>query len=72
MLMMALKRLLNQNRIFINEKTIEQRRERYAIAANPVKAFLEDAVAEDSVESDTVVKESIATKHIGDFAKTTT
>lgn len=56
-LMIALKRLLNQNQIFINEKTIEQRRERYTIAADPIKAFLEDAVAEDSVESDTVVKE---------------
>ena len=30
-LMVALKRLLNQNRIYINEKTIEQRRERHAI-----------------------------------------
>ena len=58
-LMLALRRLLNQNRIFINEKTIEQRRDRYAIAANPVEAFLEDAVAEDSVESDTVVKERL-------------
>jgi hypothetical protein len=46
-----------ENRIFIKEKTIEQRRDRYAMAANPVDAFLEDAIAEDSVESDTVVKE---------------
>jgi putative DNA primase/helicase len=58
-LMVALQRLLNQNRIYINEKTIEQRRERHAIAADPVKAFVEDAVAEDSVESDTVVKETL-------------
>ncbi len=36
-LMIVLKRVLNQNRIFINEKTIEQRRDRYAIAANPVE-----------------------------------
>ena len=58
-LIMALRRLLNRNRIYIEEKTIEQRRERYTIAADPVKAFLEDAVAEDSVESDTVVKERL-------------
>ena len=58
-LMVALKRLLNQNRIYINEKTIEQRRERYSIVADPVKAFLEEAVAEDSLESDTVVKERL-------------
>jgi phage/plasmid-associated DNA primase len=56
-LMTALRRLLNENGIFIKEKTIEERRDRYAITANPVDAFLEEAVAEDSVESDTVVKE---------------
>jgi hypothetical protein len=55
--MPALKHLLNQSRIFIKEKTIEQRRDRYAITANPVESFLQEAVAEDSVESDTVVKE---------------
>ena len=58
-LIVTLKRLLNQNRIYINEKTIEQRRERYSIVADPVKAFLEEAVAEDSVESDTVVKDKL-------------
>ena len=64
-LMMALKRLLTQNRIFTREKTIEQRRERYMTAASPIDAFLEDAIAEDSVESDTVVKEILyqAYKH---------
>jgi hypothetical protein len=30
-LMMALRRLFNQNRMFIKEKTIEQRRDKYAI-----------------------------------------
>jgi P4 family phage/plasmid primase-like protien len=58
-LMMALKRLLTQNRIFTREKTIEQRRERYTTAASPIEAFLEDAIAEDSVVSDTVVKERL-------------
>jgi phage/plasmid-associated DNA primase len=56
-LMMALRHLLNQNRIFIKESTIEQRRERYSTAASPIDAFLEEAIAEDSVESDIVVKE---------------
>lgn len=56
-LMIALRRLLKRNRIFTKEKTIEERRERYTLAANPVEAFLEDAVADDSVESDVVVKE---------------
>lgn len=47
---------MNRNRIFIKEKTIKQRRERYDIAANPVEAFLEDAVADDSVECDVVTR----------------
>ena len=56
-LMPVLKRLLNRNRIYIKENSIEQRRKRYTIAASPIGAFLEEAVAEDSTESDTVVKE---------------
>ncbi|MDQ6864308.1 MAG: primase-like DNA-binding domain-containing protein, partial [Thermoproteota archaeon] len=58
-MMVALRRLTHRNRIFIKEKTIEQRRERYSIAASLVEAFLEDAVADDSVESDIVTKETV-------------
>lgn len=58
-LMIALKRLLNRNRIFIKEKTIEQRRDRYAFAANPVETFIEEAVLKESVESDVVTKEKL-------------
>jgi putative DNA primase/helicase len=58
-LMVALRQLLNRNQIFIEEKTIDQRRDKYTYAANPVEAFLQDAVAEDSLESDTVVKEGL-------------
>jgi P4 family phage/plasmid primase-like protien len=56
-LLIALRRALNRNGIFVKEKTIEQRRERYVLAASPIEAFLDDAVAEDSVESDEVPKE---------------
>jgi len=59
LLMMALRRLLNQNRIFIREKTIEERRERYTTAASPIEVFLKDAMAEDSIESDVVTKERL-------------
>jgi hypothetical protein len=55
-MLIVLSRLMNRNRIFIKEKTIEQRRESYDNAANPVEAFLEDAVADDSVECDVVTK----------------
>jgi putative DNA primase/helicase len=56
-LVSALRRLLSGNRIFVTEKTIEQRRERYLLAVNPIEAFLKDAIAEDSVESDSIPKE---------------
>jgi phage/plasmid-associated DNA primase len=54
--MIALRRLLDSNSIFVREKTIEQRRERYVLATNPIEAFLKDAVCENS-ESDIVTKE---------------
>lgn len=57
--MVALRRLINSNRIFTKEKTIEERRQRYTVAANPIEAFLEEVTAEDSVESDSVTKEQL-------------
>jgi putative DNA primase/helicase len=57
-LMVALRTVLNNNGVFTKEKTIEQRRERYTLAVDPIEAFLNDAVAEDSVELDAVTKES--------------
>ena len=56
-LMYVLRRLLSCNRIYTEEKTIEERRESYTRAANPVEALLEDVVAEDSVVTDAVTKE---------------
>lgn len=55
----ALRRLLSKYKIFVTEKTIEQRRERYLLAVNPIEAFLKDAIAEDSVESDSIPKENL-------------
>ncbi|MGC2598412.1 MAG: phage/plasmid primase, P4 family, partial [Nitrososphaeraceae archaeon] len=49
LLMIALRRILKNNRgIFVNEKTICERREKYELALNPVGSFLEQAVAGDS------------------------
>jgi hypothetical protein len=56
--MIALRTVLNNNGVFTKEKTIEQRRERYTLAVDPIEAFLNDAVAEDSVELDAVTKEN--------------
>jgi D5 protein-like len=57
--MPVLRRVLNRNRVYMKENTIEERRERYTIAADPIKAFLEDVIAEDSVVTDTVMKERL-------------
>lgn len=57
-LTIALRRLLNRNQIFVNEKTIEERRERYMLAVSPIEAFLKDAVAEDSIATDSTSKEA--------------
>jgi putative DNA primase/helicase len=49
--------VLNNKNIFETEKTIKKRRDKYEIAANPIRHFTEEAVAEDSIESDRIVKE---------------
>jgi putative DNA primase/helicase len=56
-LMIALRRILRNNEIYVNEKTIEEKRNKYERTANPIKSFLSEAVAEDSTEADSVIKE---------------
>lgn len=58
-LMTALRRLLKRGGIFVNEKTIQERRERYELATNPITSFVKDAISEDSVESDKTTKEQL-------------
>src|SRR5215471_13609065 len=67
--MMALRRLLNQNRIFIREKKIEERRERYTTAASPIEVFLKDAMAEDSIESDNHKLAILSKENLGKILK---
>ena len=55
-LMIALRRLLKNNGIFMNEKTIEERRRKSERVADPIKSFLEEAVADDTIETDWIVK----------------
>jgi putative DNA primase/helicase len=58
-LMDALRDILLKNNggIFINEKTIQARREKYEMAANPIGSFIEHMVARDSIESDKITKD---------------
>jgi putative DNA primase/helicase len=58
-LMVALQRLLKNNGVFVNEKTIHTRREKYEMAANPIGSFIEHMVAKDSIESDKVAKDEL-------------
>jgi putative DNA primase/helicase len=58
-LMVALQRLLKNNGVFVNEKTIHTRREKYEMAANPIGSFIEHAVARDSEEYDKTPKDRL-------------
>lgn len=59
-LMIALRRILKNNKgVFVNEKTINERREKYELVLDPIGSFIEQAVAEDSTESDRVTKDDL-------------
>ena len=58
-LMKALRRILKDKRLFLNEKTIEERMLKHQRAVNPVKSFIDEAVAEDSIMSDHIIKSEI-------------
>ncbi len=55
-LMRALRNILKNNGIHLNEKTIEARTAKHERAVNPVQAFVAEAIFDDSTESDYVVK----------------
>ena len=56
-MMMALKRIIKNKAISIPQKSIEQRRIRYEMAADPIGGFLEEAIDEDSDEDDRTTKD---------------
>ncbi len=56
-LMHALRNVLNNKGIHLNEKTIEERRLKHEKASNPIKSFIGEAVAEGSTENDWVSKD---------------
>jgi len=58
-LMKALRRILKNQRIYVNQKTIQERREKHELVSNPIKIFLDNAIAEDSIESDQVIKDDL-------------
>jgi P4 family phage/plasmid primase-like protien len=54
----ALRRINKTHRIYINEKTIKERREKAELIYDSVSSFLKDAVSEESTESDYVIKDN--------------
>jgi putative DNA primase/helicase len=56
-LMIALRRILHNKQIFVNEKTIQERREKYEMATDPIGSFIKNALAEDSIATDQTTKE---------------
>lgn len=55
-LMPALSRIITNNKIFLNEKTIEERRIKSERATDSIGSFIQEAVAEESTEKDWVSK----------------
>ena len=57
--MMALRRIIVNKGLYINEQTIEERRIKYERNVNPVKAFIEEAIAEDSTADTQISKKEV-------------
>ncbi|MGB8036348.1 MAG: hypothetical protein WCF03_21230 [Nitrososphaeraceae archaeon] len=60
---------MKDKRIFVNEKTIQQRRDKYEMAANPVSAFLRIAVDKESLEDSDWTSKDIAYRAFQRFCK---
>ncbi len=58
-LMTALRKILKSKELYVNEKTIEERRAKYERAAYPIKSFIDEAIAEDSRVDDFIAKEDL-------------
>ena len=56
-LIKALRNLLTNERVFVNERTIEERRQRHELAVNPLQYFLSDVLAVDMTETDKTPKD---------------
>jgi putative DNA primase/helicase len=54
-----LRRILDYHRIYLADNSIEDRRQKYEIAVNPIKAFLDEANAENAVASDLITKDML-------------
>ena len=58
-LMKALRNIQKNNRIYVNQKTIQERREKHELVINTVKAFTENAISISIYGEDYVTKENL-------------
>ncbi len=58
-LMDVLGRVLKRGKIHVNDKSIQQRREKYRLARDPVSEFQNAAIEEDSIVDDWVTKDQL-------------
>ena len=58
-LMKGLRRILKNERIYLNQKTIQERRERHELIIDPITAFMKASIAEDAIETDSVTKDDL-------------
>lgn len=59
LLMVYLRRIHKNKELYVNEKTTEEKRAKYERAVNPIKTFLEEALAEELTEADEETKEDV-------------
>jgi phage/plasmid-associated DNA primase len=57
-LMKALRHTRKTNDIYVNEQTTEEKRIKYERTVNPIKSFIDEAIAEDSTTDSLVTKEN--------------
>ena len=50
--MRALRRIRKTKELYVNEKSVQERQEKYERAVNPVSAFVKEAISEESTEKD--------------------
>jgi P4 family phage/plasmid primase-like protien len=63
-LMKVLRNIQNNKRIYVKQKTIQERREKHELIIDPISTFLDEAIAEDSTELDYVTKDDLHTAYV--------
>jgi putative DNA primase/helicase len=63
-LMKVLRNIQSNKRIYVKQKTIQERREKHELIIDPISAFLDESIAEDSIESDYRTKDDLHAAYV--------